>query len=404
MSVNNRVTSCKICKNNQFTSIIDLGKQSYTGIFVKPGEEVNKVPLELVSCNSCGLVQIGHDFELEIMYGDGYGYRSSQNNWMIQHLQSAVAEMSKDLQANDLVVEIGSNDATSLSFFPNECRRIGVDPSAESLRNFYPDNTDLIVDFFSDSIVKKILTEQGKAKLIMSFAMFYDLPDPIEFAKNVSTLLSEDGLWVFEQSYLLSMLNSGAFDTICHEHLEYYTLYDIERILSAADMKVVDVSLNDSNGGSFRITATHNINNSKSISERVFQIRENEQNNYNENLVHDFLDKVKKCRDNILNLLLQCKEEGLNLYGIGASTKGNVLLQYCNLSNQDIVAIGEINSDKIGKVCPGSNIPIVSEDEVLSDENGIYLILPWHFKDFFINSEKFKGKKVVFPLPNWEIL
>jgi len=402
MNIYKKVVACKICKNDEFTSIIDLGKQSYTGIFVDSGIDVERVPLELVSCNECGLLQIGHDFDLEVMYGDRYGYRSSQNSWMVQHLESAVSKMSEVLLPNDLVVEVGSNDATSLSFFPNDCRRIGVDPSARPLKDLYPNNSELIVDFFSNNIVNKILKEQGKAKVIMSFAMFYDLPNPIEFAKNISSLLSDNGIWVFEQSYLLSMLESGAFDTICHEHLEYYRLADVERILSVSELKIVDVSLNEANGGSFRVTATHVRNNSISPSESVMRIRERERLQYNQTLIKNFIGKVSICRDNIQKLLRKCKAERLNLYGIGASTKGNVLLQYCNLTNKEIVSIGEINSEKVGKICPGSKIPIVSEDEVLSDENGIYLVLPWHFKDFFKNSDKFKGKRVVFPLPSWE--
>ena len=235
MNAYKRVIACKICKNDEFTPIIDLGEQCYTGIFVGPEIDVGKVPLELVSCNKCGLVQIGHDFDLEVMYGEGYGYRSSQNTWMVQHLETAVSKMSEVLLQNDLVVEIGSNDATSLSFFPNDCRRIGVDPSAKLLKDLYPNNSELIVDFFSKNIVNKILKEQGRAKVIMSFAMFYDLPDPIEFAKNVSSLLSFDGVWVFEQSYLLSMLKSGAFDTICHEHLVFYSSKIIIEMMKAID-------------------------------------------------------------------------------------------------------------------------------------------------------------------------
>ena len=400
MSIYQRVTTCKVCNNDEFHSIIDLGKQSYTGIFDEPDNDVEKVPLELVECTKCGLFQIGHDFDLDIMYGDGYGYRSSQNSWMVKHLENAVSEMSKDLSPNDLVIEIGSNDATSLSFFPNHCRLIGIDPSAKPLEELYPKNSELVADFFSNVIVQKILKEQGKAKVIMSFAMFYDLPNPIEFAKNVSSLLEDNGIWVFEQSYLLSMLESGAFDTICHEHLEYYRLADIERILHAANMKVIDVFLNEANGGSFRITATHRANPIE-ISQRVIQVREREQHNFSD-YVLSFLNKVKICKENMQNLVSMCSQKGLNLYGIGASTKGNVLLQYFNLTDKEIVSIGEINKDKIGKVCPGSKIPIVSEDEVLLDENGIYIILPWHFKDFFINSKKFEGKKLVFPLPQWE--
>ncbi len=403
MTVYKKVTTCKICKNDKFTPIINLGEQSYTGVFVDPGIDVEKVPLELVSCDECGLLQIGHDFDLKVMYGDGYGYRSSQNTWMVKHLENAVSKMSEALLPNDLVVEVGSNDATSLSFFPNDCRRIGIDPSARPLKNLYPDNSELIADFFSSTIVDEILRKQGKAKVIMSFAMFYDLPDPIEFARNISSLLSDNGIWVFEQSYLLSMLESGAFDTICHEHLEYYRLMDIDRILNVVEMKVVDVSLNESNGGSFRITATHNRNDSISPSANVERIKERERLLDNDSLINSFLDKVSTCKDNIQSLLSKCKVEGLNLYGIGASTKGNVLLQYCNLTDEEIVAIGEINLGKIGKVCPGSKIPIISEDEVLSDENGIYLVLPWHFKEFFKNSDKFKDKKLVFPLPQWEI-
>ncbi|MBT4732424.1 methyltransferase domain-containing protein [Candidatus Woesearchaeota archaeon] len=398
---NKKISSCRICNTSEFSSILDLGLQSFTGVFVHHGLSVEKAPLELIKCDNCGLFQLAHDFNPEMMYGDSYGYRSSQNTWMVNHLKNSVIEMSKNLNDDDLVIEIGSNDATSLSFFPDTCRKIGVDPSAKPLRDKYLKGCQLIPEFFTSSVVKNILSNHGKARVIMSFAMFYDLPDPVEFAKNISKILGEDGIWVFEQSYLLSMLEAGSFDTICHEHLEYYTLKDVERILSLAGLRVIDVSLNESNGGSFKVTATHQHGNLKT-SENVELFRNNEMRDHNRKLLEDFLTKVNNVKKYVRVLLSDCQKKGLTVYGIGASTKGNVLLQYCNLTKADIKAVGEINSEKFGKECPGTGIPIIKESEVLSDPNGVFLILPWHFRDFFINSNKFNLKRIVFPLPKWE--
>jgi len=398
-----KIESCRVCESSEFTDVIDLGMQSYTGVFVDPGKDIEKVPLVLVKCNECGLTQLGHHFDLNIMYGDGYGYRSSQNSWMVNHLKKAVKGISGILNEGDLVVEIGSNDATSFSFFPANSRLVGVDPSAGPLVKKYPKNSRLITEFFSKDVASDILSSEGKARIVMSFSMFYDLPDPIEFAKNVSSLLSKDGVWMLEQSYLLSMLEIGSFDTVCHEHLEYYRLCDIEYILREAGLKVFDVSMNEANGGSFRVYATHQDNDNYVVSDEMLEIRRAELSRDNDELWREFIEKVHECRENVLNLVSECKDSGVNLYGIGASTKGNVLLQYCELTEEDIVSIGEINTDKIGKVCPGSKIPIVSEDEVLADQNGVYLVMPWHFKSFFVNADKYKGKRLVFPLPTWEV-
>ena len=396
--------SCRVCNSNNLSEIIHLGNQALTGVFPRKGIEVQKAPLQLIKCNGCGLFQLGHNFDLTKMYGDSYGYRSSQNNWMVKHLNSAVKKMSERLKDNDLVIEIGSNDGTSLSFFPETCRKLGIDPSAGPLRELYPKNSDLIVDFFTIELASKIKEKYGKAKVVMSFSMFYDLPDPVSFSKGIANILSEDGVWIFEQSYLISMFETGAFDTICHEHLEYYSLKDINTIVSAADLKIVDVSLNEANGGSFRVSVTHK-DNAISTKKSVVALIKKEKEQLEKGIkLKEFLQSIEECKENINELVSSCKKNNKNLYCIGASTKGNVVLQYANLTSKDVKAVGEINFDKIGKECPGTKIPIEFEDDILEDPRGVYLILPWHFKSFFVNSEKFKNKKMVFPLPRWEIV
>ena len=231
--------------------------------------------------------------------------------------------------------------------------------------------------------------------------MFYDLEDPVSFARDVSEVLSEDGVWVFEQSYLPSMLNANSFDTICQEHLEFYSLEVITYILEKANMKIADLEFNDINGGSFSIVAvkvnsSHSINSQK-ISDAL-QVESSLKLKSNDVYNH-FNKRIDLQQKKLMSLLREIKSSGKSVYGLGASTKGNVLLQYYNITKDLLPAIAEVNPDKFESYTPGTLIPLVDENEILAKKPDYLLVLPWHFKSFFINNEKFKGVKLIFPLP-----
>lgn len=398
-------------------SIIDLGMQKLTGVFPKPGQEINEGPLELVKCvaaeneKSCGLVQLRHSCSEEEMYGINYGYRSGLNQDMVNHLESITDKIEKFVQLSDgdIVVDIGSNDATLLkSYHHNNLDFIGMDPTGIKFRRFYTENIQLIPAFFSAENFKSIRAEK-KAKVITSIAMFYDLEEPQKFTNDIEKILDDNGIWLLEQSYLPSMLETNSYDTICQEHLEFYCLAQIQYLAKNAGMKVIDVEQNRINGGSFQLMVAKETS-SYVVSDRVKEMEEWEHISGYDTLCpfEEFKNKVELHKEQLLQFLKEEKAKGKVVLGYGASTKGNVLLQYCGITSEYITAIAEVNEDKFGCVTPGTNIPIVSEEDARAMNPDYFVVLPWHFRDFILKKEEMyinKTKcKFVFPLPQLEIV
>jgi len=393
--------------------VLDLGEQYLTGTFPRTtdGKNLTKGPLRLVKCHgsesACGLLQLEHSYDPSEMYGANYGYRSGLNKGMVKHLQGKVARILKsiDLQPGDLVVDIGSNDGTTLGFYPESMTLVGIDPTAGKFVDFYRDHIRVIPDFFSGKTINDAFPDK-KAKVITSFAMFYDLERPVNFAAEIQQALHPEGIWVFEQSYLPSMLRTTAYDTVCHEHVEYYGLAQIEWILDKVGMRVIDVELNDTNGGSFSVVASHKNSSHKVQEIDVAAVRKIEFNAQLGSLdtYSDFGRSVERNKSELTALIHKYKTEGKRVCGIGASTKGNVILQYCGFGPADIEMIGDINSDKFGSFTPGSWIPIRSETEVLDSRPDVLLVLPWHFRELFLSSASFAGRNLLFPLPQIELV
>jgi hypothetical protein len=364
-----------------------------------------------VKCNggesACGLVQLEHSYDPSELYGSNYGYRSGLNKGMVKHLKGKVAQIldSIDLDSGDLVVDIGSNDGTTLGFYPESLTLVGVDPTAGKFMDFYRGHIHVIPDFFSERVIDDAFPKK-KAKVISSFAMFYDLERPVNFASEIQKVLHPEGIWVFEQSYLPSMLQTTAYDTVCHEHVEYYGLAPIEWILDKVGMHIIDVELNDTNGGSFSVVAASK-NSSHKVNERnVMAVRRIELDAKLESLdtYRDFGKRVEINRSELTSLIHKYRNDGKRVCGIGASTKGNVILQYCGFKAADIEMIGDINSDKFDSFTPGSWIPIRSEAEVLDSRPDVLLVLPWHFREFFLSNASFAGRNLLFPLPQLELV
>jgi NDP-4-keto-2,6-dideoxyhexose 3-C-methyltransferase len=390
---------------------MNLGQLSLTGTFPKtPLEKVTTGPIELVKCygdRGCGLVQLKQSYSLDEMYGLNYGYRSSLNSSMVNHLRDKIQKIIdlNILKNEDLIIDIGSNDGTSLKAYPqNKYKLLGIDPTGIKFKSFYPDSIFLISDFFSSKVISKFSAE--KAKIITSFSMFYDLEDPICFAKDIDASLAEDGLWIFEQSYLPQMLKTNAFDTICHEHLLFYSLKQIDWILSKANLKVIDVEFNDINGGSFSVTAAKINSHYQPKTKHLERIRNDELVYGLDSLevFNNFKLNVDKNCSLLMKFLNEAKLKNKSVYGLGGSTKGNVLLQYCGIDNTLIKAIGDVNEDKYGAYTPGTLIPLLSEEEVLKKNPDYLLILPWHFKDFFLSLSSMRGRTLVFALPQFKII
>lgn len=401
-----RIESCRICGNRHLEHVLDLGEQMLTGVFPRSHSDVITVgPLRLVKCageDVCGLLQLEHSYDLSEMYGENYGYRSGLNSSMVSHLHNKVNHLLKlvDLKEGELVVDIGSNDCTTLKAYPlNGSVLVGVDPTGSKFKEYYPSHVSLIPDFFSSALIKEKFPNK-KAKIITSFSMFYDLENPMSFMEEIHEVLAEDGIWVFEQSYMPSMLDATSYDTVCHEHLEYYSLSQIVWMADRVGFVIRDVQFNSVNGGSFSVIAEKNTG-EKTHSATVFDILESEKKRSLDTLVPylEFAKRVEISKSDLIEFISDAKSEGKSICALGASTKGNVLLQYCGLSESSVSFIGEVNPDKFGRYAPGTNIPIIPEDDLLRMNPDYLIVLPWHFKSFFVASEKFKNRNLVFPLP-----
>ena len=410
------IKKCRICGNTHLDSIIDLGKQALTGVFPK-SEEINVPikPLVLVKCNDsnnncCGLVQLKHNMDAEEMYGENYGYRSGLNKSMVEHLKNKVSKILKiaKLSDNDLIIDIGSNDSTLLQSYPKNLTLVGIDPTGVKFKKYYPDYISLIPDFFSEKVVKEKYGNK-KAKIITSIAMFYDLEDPISFMKQIFNVLDDDGIWIFEQSYMPTMLEKTSYDTICHEHLEYYGFKQIKWMTDNVGLKIVDVEFNDINGGSFSLMVAKKESTHKENIELINKILKEEEDKKLSTLepYKEFEKNTYKHKEELVELLDKLNKEGKKVFGYGASTKGNVILQFCNIKKNKIPFIAEVNPDKFGSFTPATNIPIISEEESKKINPDYFVVLPWHFRENIIQREQEylkNGGKLIFPLPKIEIV
>ncbi len=344
------------------------------------------------------------------MYGENYGYRSGLNQSMIDHLTRKIRHLERkvDLKPSDTVVDIGSNDCTSLKAYSTlGLKRIGIDPTGEKFRQYYPEDVLLVPDFFSADAYWSI--NSAPARIVTSIAMFYDLEDPIGFARQVEAILADDGLWHFEQSYMPSMLRLCSYDTICHEHLEFYSLTVVSRILDAAGLKIVDVQMNSVNGGSFAVTAAKAKARAASNDAVInWMLEQEERMGLNTPRPYrEFEERVFRHRQDLRRLLQALVADGKRVLGYGASTKGNVLLQFCGITEEYVSAIADVNSDKFGAFTPGTHIPIVSEEQARAMHPDYFLVLPWHFKEGILRREQAfldSGGKMIFPFPEIEIV
>jgi hypothetical protein len=251
------IQKCRISGSKNLITVLSLGEQYLTGVFPKKKDEkITKGPLDLVWCPDSGLLQMKQSYSLDEMYGENYGYRSGLNSSMVRHLQLKIRTLERlvKLTDKDLVIDIGSNDATSLKAYSGNHRKVGIDPTGKKFIEYYTDGIALIPDFFSAAAFRSSFPTE-KAKIVTSIAMFYDLESPMDFVKDIEEVLADDGVWHFEQSYMPSMLRTNSYDTICHEHLEFYSFKVVKNMLEECGLRVVDVQMNAINGGSFAITA-----------------------------------------------------------------------------------------------------------------------------------------------------
>ena len=399
-------------------SVFDLGALALSGIF--PNQEalssIKVDNLNLGICNQCDLVQLTDYVEPNSYFTKNYGYESSLNLSMKLHLQKKMENLvnvycdTQHLpQRKPIIVDIASNDGTMLSVLDSKFYlKVGIDPLIENFREKYSKDTVQINHFFSKEIFFNYV--KYRASVVTSCAVLYDLNNPRKFVEDVYEILDENGIWHFEQSYLYSMMESISYDTICHEHFLYLSLKDIYTLLSENNFWIEDVELNGINGGSIAVTARKNSYAQQSLESLPAKAREILATEASKNVINElnsFKEKSILHSRELKKLLTNLRISGKKIFGIGASTKGNVLLQFSGLDNNFISAIGEINKTKIGKFTPGTGIPIVDESSILVDpQNSVLLVLPWHFRKTFLELTKDfrnRGGKLIFPLPRIEI-
>jgi hypothetical protein len=410
---------CRICGSNALTPVINLGEQFLQGSFVKANKEIppqRKIPMSLVRCDpkrdekACGLLQMEHSVPPEILYS-AYWYRSGTNNTMRNHLKGIVSDAIGLVgKSSAMILDIGCNDGTLLDYYPDNYNKFGIDPS-DVAQEIPKKKATIVQDIFPSAELAACIG-QNKFDIITSIAMFYDLEDPVAFAQGIKAILGSEGIWIFEMSYMPTMLKTTSYDTICHEHLEYYSLAVIETVLKRSEMKIFNVSHNNINGGSLRCYATH-INNFKYKNELFSRnIQQMHQDEFDLELDTDkpyrnFQEKINMHRDELQSLLKKLKKDGKRIHIYGASTKGNTILQWCGIDNRIIDYAAERNPDKYGAFTLGTDIPIISEADSRAMSPDFYLVLPWHFKDEFLEREKVtldNGVGLIFPLPVIEVI
>lgn len=409
--------TCRVCQSTALTKVIDLGDQYLQGSFVKPDRQLppmRRMPTSLVRCDptldekACGLLQMEYTVPPEVLYSV-YWYRSGTNATMRNHLAGIAKEGASMLdKPSARVLDIGCNDGTLLGSYPKTFTKYGIDPS--DVAQEVPSDVKVIRDLFpSDELFAALNGEL--CDIVTSIAMFYDLEDPVAFARSIKRLLAPEGLWCLEMSYMPTMLKMNSYDTICHEHLEYYSLAVIENILRQANLKLVNVSLNGINGGSIRCWATHAGNLRYRRPEFTANIKQMRAEEFDLALDTDkpyrnFQERVNVHKEELVALLKKLRGEGKRVHIYGASTKGNTILQWCGIDGRLVDMAAERNPDKYGARTLGTDIPIVSEEESRKAKPDYYLVLPWHFREEFLDREKAllnAGVGMIFPLPNIEI-
>lgn len=380
--------TCRICEG-ELETLWDLGSLALTGHFPGPNEDVPSAPMEVAHCLRCSLVQLAHNYTMPTFFGTGYGYRSGLNRSMVAHLTDLAqsTESLIGLKDGDLVVDVGGNDGTTLSAYRTKIRKVIVDPTARNWVAHIPEDIHVIPDFFEG----RDQLGGEKAKLITTISMLYDLPDPRGFIGNVYDSLEDDGFWLCEQSDLAMMLEANSFDTICHEHLEYYSEGLLIALAKSLGFTLVSNTENAANGGSRRLLFKKATNHDDSDFRKLATKCEEQSKAFDR-----LITRTKDLEERLKKML-----EGTKYHGLGASTKGNTLLQVLRIEQDLLPYVAEVNPAKFGKFTPGTRIPIISEDESRDLRPEGYLVLPWHFREHFL-LKKDSNSSLLFPLPNLE--
>lgn len=401
------IKRCRSCYFPKLSNILSLGNQCLSD-FTIGNKKPEKFPLELVLCGKCNLLQLKHTVPQSLLYTERYGYKSGINKTMNDELKEIVKEAIEKIKPNknNLVLDIGANDGTLLKYYSKSIKKVAVEP-IKKFADECEKYVDIVINNFFNykSYYEKLKIK--KANIITAISCFYDINDPNGFIKDIKKILNDDGIFVIQQNYLVSMLKQNAFDNIVHEHLEYYSLLSLENLMNSHGLEIFDVKETSINGGSFRTFIAYK--NRRKIEKSVYKMRNYEQKLRLENkkIYEDFADKVRNNRNKLHNLIVKLVKKNKTVYIYGASTRGNTLLQFCSLNQKLIKAAVERNPEKWDKRIASVGIPIISEEQARVENPDYMLVLPWFFKEEFIRREKKyleNGGHFIFPLPNLQIV
>ena len=404
--------TCRVCNNKHLEPIISLGVLQIVDFVDSEGKN-DAAPLDLVICDKkhggCGLVQLKHTIPADRLYRK-FWYKSGVNQTMKDALKDVVDKVQNyiSLKPNDIVLDIGANDGTLLRFYDNTVRKVGFEPATNLVKEASVGTTKIINDYFNFESFEKEFPEE-KAKIITTIAMFYDLEEPNKFVDNIVKTLDEDGVWVNQMNYLITMLEDKAFDNVVHEHLEYYSMKSLEYLLDKHDLVIFDVELNELNGGSFRTYVKHKNCKKFPVTKRVNELRNNEEKLRVEDYetYQRYAKELEDLKEKTHSFISDQVRKKKKVYVYGASTRGATLLQFYNLNKDLIIAAADRNPEKWGKKIAGTDIPIISEEQARKEMPDYFLILPWYFLDEFIKREEDylkNGGKFIVPLPEFQII
>jgi NDP-4-keto-2,6-dideoxyhexose 3-C-methyltransferase len=405
------IDACRVCGNTHLDSVFDIGAQYLQGSFVMDGMPLptrEKIPMELLRCDTgrqpgaCGLVQLRHQVAPSVLYAN-YWYTSGTTATMTAHLRSIAASACQRAEfVESRVLDIGCNDGTLLANYPGKVEKWGIDPS--DVATVVPESVEFVQDVFPSGDLRSRLGDR-KFDVVTSIAMYYDLSDPVEFAREVEQLLAEDGIWIIEMSYLPMMLRMNSLDTVCHEHLEYYSLAVLDYIAKQVGMRIVDARLNAINGGSIQLLlckeSAGRLNESAEVLAKLRDYEIGIGLDTSRPLL-DFRERVERQREVMIDLVNEIQDRGETIHVYGASTKGNVLIQWYGFDRDQLPFAADRNPKKVGARTVGTGIEIISEAESRAMRPDYYLVLPWHFRHEFLERERdtiMAGTRMIFPLP-----
>ena len=403
------IKNCRSCNSKKLSKLFSLGRLSFTGKFAKNEKKnIPRAELGLVICKNCELVQLSKNFNLKYLYSSDYGYRTGINKTMTSHMKNIVkkAQSIAKVKKSDAVLDIASNDGTLLNFYKKGIYTVGIDPTINKFKNHYKNINLKKSKFFSKKEI--VIRTKRKFKVISALSVFYDIEKPHKFLKDVYNLLDDDGIFILEQADLQSIIKLKMFDTICHEHLEYYSHKVILNLLKKNNLILFDYKKNDINGGSTQYYIKKYNNTSIKIKNQKIKRLLFDERKYRLNEIStykSFFKNIQRTKFQLLKLLKKIKKDNKTIHGYGASTKGNVLLQYFGINKNYIDFISDRNPKKKGSYTPNTKIKIVSEHFSRSKKPNYYLVLPWHFKKEILMREKLQRKysKFIFPLPRLSI-